>query len=192
MDPVASALETLLSRRSVPSRLLADPGPTDAQLSAMLQASVRVPDHGKLTPWRFIRIRGAARQHLGDVLAVRQRERDPLAADSVVAKDRERFCHAPLVIAVVGSLLPGHKIPEQEQVLSAGCVCFSLLQAAQALGFGAQWLTGWAAYDEVVGRRLGLGPDERVIGFIHIGTASEPAPERVRPDPLQRLVDWIA
>lgn len=188
----ANALETLLSRRSTPSRLLADPGPSETQLAAMLEAAVRVPDHGKLTPWRFLRIRGQARARLGDLLAARQRERDPLAPGSVVDKDRDRFNGAPLVIAVIAVIIRGHKVPEQEQLLSAGCVCLTLLHAAQALGFGAQWLTGWAAYDEVIAARLGLGPDERIVGFVHIGTAREAAPERLRPDPMQRLVDWHA
>jgi len=193
MDSASThALGPLFSRRSTPSRLLAEPGPSETQLSAILEAAVRVPDHGKLTPWRFLRIRGEARARLGDLLAARQRERDPLSSDSVVEKDRDRFNYAPLIIAVVAVLTRGHKVPEQEQLLSAGCVCLTLLQAAQALGFGAQWLTGWAAYDEAITTRLGLGPDDRVVGFIHIGTALEPAPERLRPDPMQRLVDWNA
>lgn len=186
MDP----LDFLRRRRSVPSRLLGDPGPTDAQLGAMLAAAVRVPDHGKLAPWRFLRIRGGARHALGDLLARRARERDPEAPDAAVEKDRQRFSQAPLVLAVIARLTPGHKVPEQEQLLSGGAVCFALLQAAQALGFGAQWLTGWAAYDPGVAARLGLGPDERVLGFLHIGTAREDAPERQRPDPRTLLSDW--
>jgi nitroreductase len=186
----ADALALLHDRRSVPSRLLRDPGPDEATLWALLEAAVRVPDHGKLVPWRFLRIQGPARARLGELLATRQRERDPAAADAVVQKDRERFNHAPLVIAVIARLTRGHKVPEQEQLLSAGSVCFALLQAAQACGFGAQWLTGWAAYDAVITARLGLGPDEVVVGFIHIGTASEPAPERLRPDPRELLSDW--
>ena len=184
------ALGHLFDRRSTPSRLLGAPGPTDEQLSAMLAAAVHVPDHGRLTPWRFLRIAGPARAKLGELLARRQLERDPDAPAAVVEKDRGRFAHAPLVLGVVAALTPGHKIPEQEQLLSAGCVCFSLLQAAHALGFGAQWLTGLAAYDEAIGAALGLGPNERVVGFIHVGTAAEPAPERPRPDPRLLLTDW--
>lgn len=156
----------------------------------MLAAAVHVPDHGKLTPWRFLRIAGEARARLGDLLAARQREKDPGAPDAVVEKDRGRFNQAPVVIAVVAQLTPGHKIPEQEQLLSAGCACFSLLLAADALGYGAQWLTGWAAYDPVIARRLGLAAHERVVGFVHIGQAAEAAPERPRPDPATRLTDW--
>ena len=187
-DP--AALQALLRRLSVPSRLLGEPGPDAEQLHTLLTAAVRVPDHGKLTPWRFIRIHGPARRALGDALAARQLERDPQAPPAVVEKDRQRFDHAPLILAVVAALAPGHKVPEQEQLLSAGCACFSLLLAAQALGFGAQWLTGWAAYDPSIARRLGLTETERVVGFVHIGTPREPAPERARPDPMSLLTDW--
>lgn len=187
-DP--AALQALLHRLSVPSRLLGEPGPDANQLHTLLSAAVRVPDHGKLTPWRFIRIHGPARRQLGDLLAARQLERDPAAPPAVVEKDRQRFDHAPLILAVVAALVPGHKVPEQEQLLSAGCACFSLLLAAQALGFGAQWLTGWAAYDAAIAQRLGLSENERIVGFVHIGTPREAAPERPRPDPLSRLSDW--
>ena len=174
-------LEFLNARRSVPSKQLGAPGPSDEQLHALLQCAVRVPDHGKLVPWRFVRIAGDQGPKLGDKLVAIQRARgvdDP----AVLEKDRTRFAHAPLVLAVVGRILPGHKIPEQEQLLSGGCVCFNLLLGAQAQGFGAQWLTGWPAYDAEVGALLGLREHERVVGFIHVGTPREAAPERQRPD----------
>jgi nitroreductase len=180
----------LRRRRSVPSRLLGEPGPSPDQVLAMLAEAVRVPDHGKLAPWRFLRIQGEARATLGALLAERSLQRDPQAPAAAVEKDRRRFSHAPLVLAVIGRLTPGHKVPEQEQLLSGGAVCFALLQAAQALGFGAQWLTGWAAYDPVVTARLGLVEHENVLGFIHVGTPSEAAPERQRPDPASLLGDW--
>ena len=186
-----NALEVLRRRRSVPSRLLGEPGPSPDQVHALLAEAVRVPDHGKLVPWRFLRIQGPARQALGDLLAARALERDPTAAPAAVDKDRQRFSYAPLVIAVIARLTPGHKVPEQEQLLSGGAVCFALLQAAQGMGFGAQWLTGWAAYDPVITARLGLGPDEKVLGFIHIGTPTEEVPERQRPDPGPLLEDWV-
>ena len=183
MDPMS----VLRHRRSTPSRLLGPPGPDAAQLRALLECAVRVPDHGKLAPWRFIAIAGDAKVGLCEFLGRRSLERDPNAAPAVVEKDRLRFSHAPLVLAVVGRLSPGHKVPEQEQLLSGGALCFQLLLAADALGFGAQWLTGWPAYDEAVRARLGLGTDERVLGFIHLGTARESAPERERPDALALL-----
>lgn len=176
-------LQALRHRRSTPSRLLTDPGPDPGQLRLMLESAIRVPDHGRLQPWRFLAIRGQQRGRLGELLARRSVERNPEAPAAVVEKDRHRFSHAPLVIAVIARITPGHKIPEQEQMLSGAAVCFALLQAADALGFGAQWLTGWAAYDPLVTAALGLVENEKVLGFIHIGTASEPTPERERPDP---------
>jgi len=156
----------------------------------MLQSAVRVPDHGKRVPFRFVRIVGDARHALGEALAARGLERDPDGGDAAVEKDRNRFAHAPLVIAVVAVLDPeDSKIPEQERLLSAGCACFALLQAAQAMGFGANWLTGWPAYDPVVHRWFGLQAHERIVGFVHIGTPKMEAPERERPDPRALLTD---
>lgn len=187
---LTSPLQFLDARRSVPSKQLGEPGPDDDALLRMLASAVRVPDHGKLVPFRFIRIHGDARQALGERLAARTLHLDPDAADAVLEKDRARFSHAPTIITVVARLTAGHKVPEQEQLLTAGSVCFALLQAAQALGFGAQWLTGWMAYDDAVAATLGLAPNERVAGFIHIGTPQREAPERDRPDPSALLTDW--
>jgi nitroreductase len=183
-------LQFLDSRLSVPSKQLAEPGPDDATLLRMLQAAVRVPDHGKLVPFRFLRIEGEARHALGSALVARTLQHDPAAPAAAIEKERMRFSYAPLIIAVIARLIPEHKVPEQEQLLSAGCVCFALLQSAQALGFGAQWLTGWAAYDEVIGKTLGLQAQEKVIGFIHIGTPKLDVPERERPDAAALLSDW--
>lgn len=180
-------LQLLEHRRSTPSRLLCEPGPDAAQLQMMLAAAVRVPDHGRLQPWRFILVRGGNRQRLGELLARRCVERSRVTPAAAVEKDRARFNHAPLVIAVIARLTPGHKVPEQEQLLSGGAVCLTLLQAADALGFGAQWLTGWAAYDTVVATALGLAGNEKVLGFIHVGTASERIAERERPDPADLI-----
>jgi nitroreductase len=190
--PAMDPLSVLRHRRSTPSRLLGPPGPDAAQLRALMETAVRVPDHGKLVPWRFVAIAGDAKDSLCEFLAARSLERDPGAAPAVVEKDRLRFSYAPLVLAVVGRLTPGHKVPEQEQLLSGGALCFQLLLAADALGFGAQWLTGWAAYDEAVHSRLGLGENEVVLGFIHLGTAREAAPERERPDVLALLSELPA
>lgn len=184
------SLQALDERRSVPSRQLGEPGPDDATLLRMLQSASRVPDHGKRVPFRFVRIAGDARHAFGAFLAERSRERDPHAPEAAIEKDRQRFSHAPLVIAVVARLEANPKVPEREQWLTAGCVCFALLQAAQACGFGAQWLTGWAADDPVVSRRLGLAGNEHMAGFIHIGTALLQAPERERPDARALLQDW--
>lgn len=183
-------LQFLDSRISVPSKQLTEPGPDHPTLLRMLQAAVRVPDHGKLVPFRLLRIHGQARHALGEALAARTLQRDPQAPTAAVEKDRARFSHAPLIITVIARLTPDHKVPEQEQLLSAGCVCFALLQSAQGLGFGAQWLTGWAAYDEAIERILGLGENEKIAGFIHIGTPKLEVPERERPDATALLSDW--
>jgi len=184
------SLQALDERRSVPSKQLGEPGPDEATLLAMLRSAVRVPDHGKLVPFRFLRIAGQARLALGDFLAERTLQRDPAAAPAAVEKDRGRFAHAPLAIAVIVRLQREAKVPEIEQWLTAGSVCFALLQAAQAYGFGAQWLTAWMAYDAAVAARLGLAENERIAGFIHIGTPRMQVPERERPDPRELLSDW--
>ncbi len=183
-------LQLLDGRRSVPSRLLGGPGPNRDELLRILQSAVRIPDHGKRVPFRFLRIEGDARHALGDILARRSRERDPAASDAVVDKDRKRFSFAPVIVAVIAKQGPDEKIPTQERLLTAGCVCFALLQAAHAMDFGAQWLTGWAAYDPVIRATLGVADDEVVAGFIHIGTPQVEAPERERPDPAALLTDW--
>ncbi len=183
-------LDALDRRRSVPSKQLGAPGPDDATLLRMLRSAVRVPDHGKRVPFRFLRIQGDARDALGLRLAQRCRERDPNASEAVVEKDRHRFDHAPLILTVIAQLGPDQKIPAQERLLTAGCVCFALLQAAQACGFGAQWLTGWAAYDPEIARFLGIGDDEAIVGFVHIGTPALDAPERERPNPVALLSEW--
>ncbi len=185
-DPFAG----LDSRRSVPSRQLAAPGPGEALLLRMLESAVRVPDHGKRVPFRFLRVAGDARIALGEALVARALERDPGTGEAMIEKDRHRFSHAPLVVAVIARLGPDEKIPASERFSSASCTCFALLQAAQAAGFGAQWLTGWPAYDPVILRLLGLAEDEKMVGFIHIGTPRIEAPERDRPDPRELLSDW--
>lgn len=190
--PTESLLQALDARRSVPSKQLGEPGPDPATLARMLASAVRVPDHGKLVPFRFIRIAGDDRHALGEKLAARSRERDPNAPEPAIEKDRTRFSHAPVVIAVVARPVSHPKVPELEQLLTAGCVCFALLQASQALGFGAQWLTGWPAFDNVVAQTLGVQEGEQIVGFVHIGTPRLDVPERERPDPATLLSDWHA
>jgi nitroreductase len=179
-DRLASYLKT---RRTIPAAQLGEPGPDPATLRAMLTIAARVPDHGKLAPWRFIVFdrptRGAAVAGLAAIAAcaaeVRERRRRLEAARS--------FADAPLVVGVVSRPIPDHpKIPVWEQQLSAGAVCLNLVHAAWAHGFAAQWLTGWFAYDEEARRWLGLAEGERIAGFIHVGTPSTPPTERDRPD----------
>jgi len=184
-------LDFLEGRRSQPSRLLGEPGPTPEQLDRLLTAAIRVPDHGKLTPWRLLLIRGAQRVRLGEALSEIHVRIDPGVPPAVVQKDLERFNFAPLIVAVIARVETDHpKVPVQEQVLSAGYVAYNLLLGAQALGFGAQILTGWAAYDREVAHLLGLGENERVVAFVHIGTAREVAPERLRPQLSDVVSEW--
>ena len=177
-------------RRSVPSRQLREPGPDAAQLSAILAEAMRVPDHARLTPFRILAIQGPMRAELGEFLAVRALERDPETSPALLEKEREKFSFAPLVLAVIARPVDHPKVPRIEQILSAGCVAFNLLQAAQVQGFGAQWLTGWAAYDEAVTAHLGLTPEESILGFIHIGTAAMWPPERARPATEDHFSVW--
>lgn len=185
-------LALLNERRSVPARCLAPPGPSDAELEVLLGAALRVPDHGKLTPWRFVLLEGLHLQRFGEWQAAHHKRIDPVLPAAVAEKDIERYRHAPCVLVLVASLHKPHKIPECEQWLSVGCVGFSVLVAAQAMGYGAQWLTGWAAYDPQVMRYLGLHADERIAGFLHIGSAAEPAPERLRPNLADKITRWSA
>ncbi len=177
-------------RRSTPSRLLGEPAPDDTQLAELLRIASRVPDHGALAPWRFLRVQGDARARLGEALAARAQSLNPDMDEAALDKERKRFVQAPLVLVVIGCYQQPHKIPVIEQQLTVGCVCFGLLQAAQAAGFGAQWLTGWAAYDPAIHALLGLSESEAVVGFVHIGTPTGAIAERPRPAPSARLADW--
>lgn len=183
-------LDALDTRLSVPTRQLAAPAPDDAQLLRMVQTAVRVPDHGKRVPFRVLRIAGDARLALADAAEARLREREPEAGDAVVQKLRTRFTTPPLTLAVIARLGFDEQIPASERAASASCVCLLLLQAAQAEGFGAQWLTGWPAYDRpFLEGTLGLAPEERLAGTIAIGTPLVEVPERERPDAASLLTD---
>jgi len=192
-SPDALTLSALDHRRSVPTRQLEAPGPGHTQFLRMLQTAVRVPDHGKRAPFRFVCIQGDARQALADAAGARLLERDPAAGVAVVEKLRSRFTGPPLTVAVIAKLGFDDKIPASERAASAACVCFVLLQAAQAEGFGAQWLTGWLAYDRpFLEGVLGLTAYEHLVGTIAIGTAQVDVPERDRPDVANLLTEWSA
>ncbi|MFS8136966.1 MAG: nitroreductase [Thermomonas sp.] len=185
------SLEALDTRRSVPTRQLAEPGPDAATLQRMLASVVRVPDHGKRVPFRLLRIQGDARTALADAAEAHQREREPETGDAAISKLRTRFTAPPLTIAVIAKLGFDEKIPISERAATASCVCLLLLQTAQAEGFGAQWLTGWPAYDRrFLASVLGLTEDEQLTGTIAIGTPQVVAPERERPDVADVLSDW--
>ena len=184
-------LDALDSRRSTPTRQLGEPGPDEARLLRMLRTAVRVPDHGKRVPFRFLRIAGDARTALADAAAARLLVREPEAGDAVVEKLRTRFTLPPVTVAVIARLGEDAQTPASERFSTVSCVCLLLLQAAQAEGYGAQWLTGWPAYDrEFLETTLGLAADEQLVGTIAIGTPALEAPERERPDPTALLRDW--
>ena len=184
------ALDHLLTRRSVSANSLAEPGPTAAELEQILTAAARVPDHKKLVPWRFVLFQGTAREAIGHVLAAvcGAEEKDPGAFR--LQNEAKRFLRAPIVIAVVSRVTKNPAAPEWEQILSAGAVCQNLIVAATALGFGAQWITEWYAYSDGVRAALGLADNERIAGFVYIGTAKEKPEERERPRLADIVTSW--
>ncbi|MDX2234329.1 MAG: nitroreductase [Hyphomonadaceae bacterium] len=179
--PSPDTLRLLAERRSSKPFHLAAPAPTPAQLAALLRLATRVPDHGKLAPWRFLVMEGdgavRAGAALAGVLAARSEGGDELRAAAAAF-----FTRAPLTVTLISTAAPHPKIPEWEQVLSAGAVAQTLLIAAHAMGFGAVWLTGWPCYDADARAALGLAPEERIAGFICLGTQTQAQPERIRPD----------
>jgi nitroreductase len=181
------ALDLLKTRRSVkPIELLA-PGPSPAEIDTMLTIASRVPDHGKLVPWRFIVFEGDSRLAAGEKIAAAFHADHPEAKPEHVDQERQRLARAPLVIAVVSRAGLHAKIPEWEQVLSAGAAAMSLVFAAHALGYAANWITEWYAYDRRVLEALGLGAHERIAAFVHIGRPAQPPTDRPRP-PLPEIV----
>ena len=179
---MTATLDLLRTRRSVAPARLEAPGPTRAELDRILTLAARVPDHGKLAPWRFIVIEGEARDRIGATIAATYAADNPDADAARLDLERKRLAQAPLVVAVVSRAGPHIKIPEWEQVLSAGAASMNLVVAANASGFASAWLTEWYAYDRRVMDALGLEPRERIAGFIHIGHAREVPSDRVRPE----------
>ena len=179
--PVPDALELLKTRRSMKPREMSGPGPSPAELDTILTIGARVPDHGKLTPWRFIVFEGDARGRAGDVIAQVFARKNPGAAVAEIDIEKRRLMDAPLVIGVVSFTRPHPKVPPWEQELSAGASAMNIVTAATALGYGACWLTGWFSFDRDVLDGFGLKADEKLAGFIHIGTVSKASEDRPRP-----------
>jgi nitroreductase len=178
---VPDALELLKIRRSVKPREMTGPGPSADELDTILTIGARVPDHGKLTPWRFIVFEGDGRLRAGEVIATVFERKNPSAPAADIEIEKRRLMDAPLVIGVVSFTRPHPKVPPLEQELSAGASAMNIVNAATALGYGACWLTGWFAFDRDVLDGLGLKADEKLAGFIHIGTPSKPTEDRPRP-----------
>jgi nitroreductase len=180
-DRMNDTIALLKKRRSAPPAIMTGPAPTADELATILTVASRVPDHGKLAPWRFILFEGEARERAGAIALGLRLEDRPDLDEKGRAEEQARFARAPLVIGVVSRAAPHGKIPEWEQLLSAGAVCMNLIVAARALGFSATWLTEWMAYDSRFRTEIGLAEHERVAGFIHIGHAP-PMEDRPRPD----------
>lgn len=189
-SPNQAALDFMASRRSHPPKLLTGPAPDRNQILRLLTLAARAPDHGKLEPWRFVVLERAVLDRLAPLLrqAVLEDGQDEAAAD----KAASGFA-SPVIVAVISAPVPSDKIPVWEQILSAGAVCLGLVNAALASGWGAAWLTGFAASNEAFARaHLGLKDGERVAGLVHIGTRGETAPpERPRPD-IAAKTGWPA
>ena len=175
------AIELLKTRRSVKPREMSGPGPSPAELETILTIGARVPDHGKLAPWRFIIFEGDARLRAGDVIAGVFARKHPDASPAEIDIEKRRLTDAPLVIGIVSLTKPHPKVPPWEQEMSAGASAMNIVTAATALGYGACWLTGWFAFDRDVLDGLGLKADEKLAGLIHIGSVSKPSEDRPRP-----------
>lgn len=181
-------VDYLRNRHSTPVAQIGEPGPSTSELESILAFASRVPDHGKLAPWRFIVYCGDERARLGEVFLSLQQQSGELE-EAARDAERNRFLRAPVVVGVVSTAAPHAKIPEWEQVLSAGAVCLNMLMAANAHGYVANWRTEWIAYDDLALAALGVKQGERVAGFIHIGSSDFPVPDRPRPD-LDSIVTY--
>jgi len=180
---VTDAKTLLATRRSVPIPALAEPAPTADELTAILTAATRVPDHGKLAPWRFILFRGEAAAAIGLKLAdLADRKNGSPLGEGRRAFEEQRFTRAPLVVGVVSTAKPHFKVPEWEQVLSAGAATMNLIHAAHAHGYGANWITEWVAYDDDAKAVMGIAADEKVVGFNYLGTPKDAPSDRPRPE----------
>src|SRR3569623_563638 len=181
------ALELLKTRRSLKPIEMTGPGPSAAELDTILTIGSRVPDHGKLAPWRFIVFEGDGRARAGEIFAKLFAQKNPQATPDQIEKERTRFSQAPLVIAVVSKTVEHFKVPAWEQELSAGASAMNVIHAATALGYVCDWVTGWLAFDRDVMNALGLAPNEKNAGFIHISKATKTIEDRPRP-PLGEIV----
>ncbi len=186
----SSLLSFLATRKSASAKALGAPGPSPGQISEILQLSARVPDHGKLNPWRFIVFEGDARGKVGAEFAAIWAKANPGHGPEILAFQRGFLERAPVVIAVVSTAAPHGKIPIWEQQLSAAAVCFTMELAAQALGFDVQWVTDWVSYDEEAKTAMGVVRTEQVAGLIFMGTSTVPLEDRPRPDAAALTTYW--
>ena len=186
----SQTIDFLTTRRSTVARMMDAPGPSDDEMKKIMEAGMRVPDHGRLTPWRFIVIRGDARDTIGNVIADAFKKNNPDAIEEQIEIEQERLTRAPVVIAVVSRVQKGHKIPVWEQVLSAGAACQTMLLAAQSMGYAAQWLTEWDAYDDDVKVAIGAEAGDEIAGFVYLGTGTGKLSDRARPEYDEIVSEW--
>jgi nitroreductase len=180
-DTMNETIELLRTRRSAAPMMLTGPGPTAEERDLLLTIAARVPDHGKLAPFRFIIFEGMGRDQAGAIIAEEFAKANPDAEEARIDAERKRLAFAPFVVGVVSRAAPHEKIPQWEQILAAGAVCMNLVIAANALGFATAWITEWYGYDRAVVDRFGLGETEKIAGFIHIGRHAGPREDRPRP-----------
>jgi nitroreductase len=180
----------LLTRRSLGQAFLAEPGPTGEDLKTLLTIATRVPDHGKLAPWRLVIYSGDARAAVGEKLAEIAKRKRPDIEEAALEIERRQFLPAPLVIGVISTAKPHVKIPEFEQLISAGNVALNLVHGAYALGYAANWTTRWFTFDTEAATMLGAKEGERFVGFVHIGTPTTTLEDRPRPDLGDVVTEW--
>ena len=180
----------LLNRHSTPAKALIDPAPDDGQLNQILKISMSAPDHGRIQPYRFITIRDGARYELSEVFGKAVSRRDPDVSDAYLKKQKNKPLRSPLIVVVIACLIENEKIPQIEQMLSAGAVAHNILLASNAMGFGSIWLTGDNAYDSTVFEALGLAANEKIIGFIYLGTEKVKITRQQEADPGGKIFDW--
>ena len=190
LNDASSALSLLETRRSGRPREMVDPGPSSDELRRILAIAMRTPDHGKITPWRFVIVSRQQRQALANLLVRALPENDPEALPAHYAKAQEFAQQAPVMIAVISSPIQGHKIPVWEQELSCGAVAMNLLHGAHALGFVGGWITGWQAYSPRVTASF-CKAGERIAGFVFLGTPGNPLEERPRPSLEDHVIEWV-
>ena len=184
-------LELLMLRRSLTVKDMVHPGPSEEQIKQILKIGSRVPDHKKQVPWRFLTFEKSTRGKFGKILRTIFAKNNPKTNEKILDFEENRFLRAPLVIAVISTADKDNpKVPEWEQILTAGAVCQNILIASNAMGYASQWLTEWYAYDKVVLKELNLNSNERIAGFIYIGTASKQPKERGRPDLANLVKKW--
>jgi nitroreductase len=192
LNDTTSLLSFLKTRKSASAKAMGGLGPTQAQIAEILQIAVRVPDHGKLAPWRFVVFEGPARADVGKLFSARWATLHPEHGQESLAFQAGLFMRAPLVIVVVSTAATHAKIPVWEQQMSAAAVCYNMVLASQALGFDVQWQSDWVAYDAGAKQAIGVAEAENVAGVIYIGKSTVPLEDRPRPDVATLVTNWKA